>query len=26
MKTIMLGTIKYFFSVKNSFQNVKCEP
>jgi len=26
MNTIVLGTIKYFFSVENSFQNVKCEP
>jgi len=22
----MLGTIKYFFPIENSFQNVKCEP
>jgi len=26
MKTIMLGTIKKFFSEGASFQNVKCEP
>jgi len=26
MKIIMLGTIKYFFSIENSFQNLKFEP